>query len=195
RLLAGSLGNLLINVSFGGAVANFFPVYAAQIGLVQVAINSMFSVRAFGSTLARLPTGAITNRIPSRLVMYAALIVSMAAVFFMSRTNSAALLGLLLLLEGLSFGAFLTSGQVFVAESSTPTTRGAAVGVYSTAGSVGSMLSSIALGMAADLWGVQVVFRLTALLLLIGLTVIGYLYLQREPLPRSECAVQGEATQ
>ena len=65
RLLAGSLGNLLINVSFGGAVANFFPVYVAQLGAVQVAINSMFSIRAFGSTMTRLPTGALTSRVPA----------------------------------------------------------------------------------------------------------------------------------
>jgi len=175
NLLAGSLGNLMMNVSFGGAIVNFFPIYAAQLLVAQAAINSMFSVRAFGSTLARLPTGVITSRVPSRVVMYVALMMSMAVLFLMSNSASPTTLALLLLLEGIAFGGFLTSGQVFVAENCTAATRGAAVGAFSTAGSFGSILSPIALGLAADLWGVQMVFRLTSLLVLASLLVIGYL--------------------
>jgi MFS family permease len=175
RLVAGSLGNLLINITFNGTVANFFPVYAAGLGISQLAINSMFSVRAFFSTLTRLPSAALTNRLPSRVVMVVALILAMAALLMMAQTNSISLLALLLIVEGVSFGAFLTSGQVFVAESGTPATRGAAVGVYSTAGSFGAMISPAVLGVVADLWGLRMVFRLTGALVFVGLVVIGYL--------------------
>jgi DHA1 family multidrug resistance protein-like MFS transporter len=183
KLVAGSLGNLLINITFGGTVANFFPVYAAGLGISQVAINSMFSVRTFFSTLGRLPSAALTNRVPSRVVMYVALILAMAAIFLMAQTSSVSLLGLLLVLEGISFGVFLTSGQVFVAETATAATLGAAVGAYSTAGSVGSVLSSILLGVVADLWGIRMVFRLTGVLVLVGLVVIGYLNMHEAPAP------------
>lgn len=179
-LLAGSLGNLMMSMSFGGAIANFFPVYASQLLVSQAAISSMFSARAFGSTLSRLPTGAITSRLSSRIVMYAALVLAMVALLFMAQTQSRALLAGLLAMEGVAFGTFLTAGQVFISENCTPATRGAAVGMYSTAGSLGSTVSAFVLGLIADLWGVQNVFRLTGVLLFGGLLLMTYLTTRKE---------------
>ncbi|MBI5029056.1 MAG: MFS transporter [Chloroflexi bacterium] len=169
RIMAGSLANLIMSTSFSGAIINFFPMYSAQIGLSQIAINSMFSIRAFGSAAARLPTGAITHRISSRIVMGAALVLAMLAVIAMAQTETAFVLGILLLIEGVAFGTFLTSGQAYIAECSTPESRGTAVGAYSTAGSLGSTLSPVMLGVVAEVWGVQMVFRVTGVLILIGL--------------------------
>ena len=140
----------------------------------------MFSARAFGSTLSRLPTGAITNRLSSRIVMYAALVLAMVALLFMAQAESRALLAGLLAMEGVAFGTFLTAGQVFISENSTPATRGAAVGMYSTAGSLGSTVSAFVLGLIADLWGVQNVFRLTGVLLFCGLLVMTYLTTRKD---------------
>jgi MFS family permease len=176
NILAGSLANLIMSTSFSGAIVNFFPMYSAQIGLSQTAINSMFSARAFGSAAARLPTGALTHRISSRAVMGAALVLAMIAVVSMAQTDAPFLLGMLLLAEGVAFGTFLTSGQAYIAEYSSPTTRGTAVGVQSTAGSLGSTLSPVVLGIIAEIWGVPTVFRVTGILILIGLCGIAGLY-------------------
>lgn len=175
-IVAGSLANLIMSTSFSGAIVNYFPMYSAQIGLSQTAINSMFSARAFGSAVSRLPTGAITHRLPSRVVMGAALLLAMVAVVAMAQTDAPFLLGLLLLAEGVAFGTFLTSGQAYIAECSTPTTRGTAVGMYSTAGSLGSTLSPVVLGVIAELWGVPTVFRVTGVLIMVGLFGIAGLY-------------------
>jgi len=193
RLLAGSLGNLLMSMSFGGAVSNFFPVLLSDLQVTQAAINSMFSVRAFGSTLARLPTGAITARLPSRTMMYASLALAMLAQVMMTQTTSARLLSLILLAEGVAFGTFLTSGQVFVAENCTPQTRGTAVGAYSTAGGLGGTLSAFLLGAIADRWGVQAVFQITGILIFIGLVIMSHLNRQptRAPLAAECQAAEG----
>ncbi len=192
-VLAGSLGNLLMSLSFGGAISNFFPVLVAEYNASQAAISSMFSARAFASTLARLPTGALTSRVTSKVVMSAALVLAMGVQLLMAQTSRTALLALLLLVEGIAFGTFLTSGQVFVAENCTPTTRGAAVGAYSTAGSLGSTLSSVVLGFIADRWGVPMVFRVTGVAILGGLVMIAFLSSQREEvMNNAECAVADE---
>jgi MFS family permease len=193
RILASSLGNLLMSLSFGGAVANFFPIYAASLAVPQAAISSMFSVRALGSTLARLPTGAITHRVPSRWLMYTALALAMVVQLAMTQANSTTWLGVLLVMEGIAFGSFLIAGQLFVAENSTPGTRGAAVGVYSTAGSMGSTVSALMFGAVADRFGVRLVFRLAGLLILAGLLVIVWLSTRREPavVPREVGASEG----
>ncbi|MGQ9492785.1 MAG: MFS transporter [Anaerolineae bacterium] len=176
NLIAGSLANLLMNMVFGGAVVNFFPVYAAQLGIPQIMINSMFSARALTSTSARLPTGAIASKVSSRIVMLTALIIAVIAMFLLPQTKQRIVLSLLLILEGIAFGSFLTSGQIFVAQHSSADTRGAAVGAYSAAGSLSGIFSPIMLGVVADFAGVQSVFWLTGLLVLFGIVIIAYLY-------------------
>ncbi len=175
KLLAGSLANLLMMSTFGGAVSNFFPLYASQLFVNQAAINSMFSARAFVSTLTRMPSGVLTTRVPSRIVMYTALVLALVSMFLMTQAQSTTVLALLLVLEGIAFGSFLTSGQVFVSENSTPSTRGTAVGFYGTAGSLGSTVSAILLGAVAEMWGVRMVFQSLGIAILVGLLAIGYL--------------------
>lgn len=181
NLMAGSLANLLMSMVFSGAVVNFFPVYAAQLGIPQAMISSMFSARALTSASARLPTGAIASKISSRVVMLTALLIAVVAMFLLPQTEQRVVLSLLLILEGVAFGSFLTSGQIFVAQYSAADTRGAAVGAYSAAGSLGSIFSPIVLGIVADLGGVQTVFWLTGLLVLLGVVVITYLYSGKNP--------------
>ena len=181
RLLAGSLCNLLINTGFSGAISNFFPIYAADQHASQETINAMFSVRAFASAAARLPSGAITSRLPSRAVMLAALLLATTALFLMSRTNALSLLGILLIFEGISFGMFLPSGQAFTAENSTPATRGQVLGAYGTAGSLGSALSPLVLGFVAEVWGAGAVFVVTAALMGIGIATALVLFGRRRP--------------
>jgi MFS transporter, DHA1 family, multidrug resistance protein len=184
RLLGGSVCNLLINTGFGGAISNFFPIYAANNLASPQAINSMFSVRALSSALARLPSGAITSRLPSRAVMVSALLLAMTAILFMSRTNALVVLSLLLVVEGVAYGVFMPAGQAFTAEHSTPATRGQIVGAYGTAGSLGSALSPLVLGLVAQAWGVAAVFTLTAILLGAGLLLAVILFRRPTPIPR-----------
>jgi MFS family permease len=169
RLLAGNLANLLVNTAFNGAIANFFPIYAANNGASQEAISSVFAVRALSSAAARLPSGASTSRLPSRALMMIALALSTAAIGFMAATHQLGLLSILLVGEGIAYGMFMPTGQAFTAENSTPVTRGQVVGAYGTAGSLGAALSPLVLGVAAEAFGVGAVFGLTAALMLAGL--------------------------
>lgn len=180
-LLAGSVANLVMGLVFGGAIVNFFPVYAAQLGVSGAAINSMFSVRALCSAASRLPTGFLTSRVPSRTIMLVALILAMLVTLFMAQTVSLPILGALLVVEGISFGMFLTSGQVFVAQHSSAETRGSAVGVYSTAGSLSAALGPLVQGLVANQWGVRAVFGTTALAVAAGLLAVSYLYTRIAP--------------
>ncbi|MBI5876391.1 MAG: MFS transporter [Chloroflexi bacterium] len=183
HLVAGSLANLLINTIFNGAVSNFFPVYVAEMGSTQAAVNTMFSARAVGSTCARFPSGALTTRIAPRRMIMAALFIALGAVGLMSIGADPWLLGLLLVAEGVAFGMHLPSGQAFCAEQSTAATRGQVVGGYSMTGSLGSALAPLVMGLVAEWWGVRAVFPFTAALIVGGLVLIFVLF--RRPAPNA----------
>ena len=176
NLLAACLVTLVANTSFIGLIASFFPVYLTSLSLPQTTINGMFSVRAFFSTVTRLPAAIIGARISRWFFMLVALAVMGLVALAMSFTDRIVVLSILLVCEGIAFGSVLAVGQSFVAEHSTQETRGAAIGMYSTVGSLGSTFSPLLLGIAADSWGIFAVFRLTAAVIGVGLAVIVALY-------------------
>lgn len=182
-LLAGCVGNLVLSIIFNGVVINFFPLYLTQLGATQLTVNSMYSARSLISTATRLPTGILTSRVSTWLVMLVAMLLGFSVVTGMSITPVIAVLAILLILDGVAQGTFMTAGQTFVAENSTPATRGLAVGVYSTAGSLGTTVSPIVLGAVADIFGLQAVFRVGAAFAFVGIVLFVYIYLRHARKP------------
>lgn len=168
QLLAASVANLANNAWYS-SIMSFFPIYAASLAVGEGALGSMFALRALLSSAARLPTGLMTMRIPSRRLVMSALGIALLVFGAMAMVSLPVLLGLLLAAEGVAYGVFLTSGQAYVSEQSNEASRGGAVGVYSTAGGIGSTGGPLLLGLVADLWGVRAVFWGTGLLVAIGM--------------------------
>lgn len=178
NLLAACLVTLVANTSFIGLIASFFPVYLVSLGLSQSSINGMFSLRALCSTVTRLPAAILSSKTSRWLFLLGALMIMSVVAFLMSRSQSIPVLALLLVCEGIAFGSVLAVGQSFVAEHSTMASRGAAIGMYSTVGSVGSTLSPLMLGIVADSMGIAAVFVLTSVLLTLGFVAVAAIYLQ-----------------
>lgn len=175
HLVSAAIGNVLTSVGFGGAVATFFPLYGAELGLREGTIGGMFALRAVVSTVARVPCGLLAGAIGSRRVMLGSLGLELVAVLGLGGTERPAALGALLVLEGVAFGGFLTAAHAFIAEHTVAATRGAALGLYSAAGSVGGTLAPLGLGLVASQRGLPAVFVVTAGLLAAGLVLLGWM--------------------
>jgi MFS family permease len=180
-LMLVTFGNMLMSLAFAGGVTTFFPIYADKLFISQAAIGSMFAIRALVSTLGRLPNGMISRLLGNQSVMLSALLLDTLVMFSIGHTSNPTLLTLLLAIEGLAFGAYLVSGQTYVADHTSFENRGAAVGVYSTASSLGSTIAPLVLGFIASAYGVRLVFTVTGAVLALGLlfSFVGYLVLAR----------------
>ncbi len=172
-LALASLGNLLMSWTFNGAISTFFPLYGDALGLSAATIGGFFAIRAMVSALGRLPNGLIARRLGNRSVMLTALSVNTVAMLALSRTAQPWLMVLLLVCEGLAFGAYLVSGQTFIADQTTAENRGTAVGLYAMAGSIGATAAPAGLGVVADRWGLAATFGSTGILLAAGVVAIG----------------------
>jgi len=175
KIAAASIANLGNNMWYSGLVASFFALYADSLGIGQAAIGTMFALRALMSASARLPTGVFSSRISPRKLMIAALGLAAAAIVAISGSQDAALLTVLLAVEGVAYGMFLTSGQAYVTQNSSEKNRGAAVGIYSTAGGIGSTGGPFILGLIAQQWGLQAVFWAMALMIAICVAAVLWL--------------------
>jgi MFS family permease len=177
-LIIAGTANILSAITFGGAIATIFPLYGYSLGLSAGAIGTMFAIRALVSTAFRLPSGALASAIGSGRVVLGALLVQVIAVTGMGTARHYEAMLAWLILEGIGFGAFLASSQAFVAEHTVEATRGAAIGFYSMTGGIGNALAPLALGVVADLFGLGTAFFAAGGLGIIGLAVIGSLWLR-----------------
>jgi MFS family permease len=185
NLVAAAIASALSSMAFAGAISTFFPLHAKDLGIPEATIGTLFAIRAGVSAVARLPAGILAGTVGNRPVLVGALVVEAVAVLGLAGTERTAVLAVLLGLEGVAFGAFLTSGQAFVAEHTVAATRGAAIGLYSTAGSIGGTVAPLGLGLVAHALGLPSVFVVTAALIVLGLGAFAWVSARaREDLSR-----------
>ena len=162
RMLGACIANIAMTLSMTGAIFTYFPVYARAIGVSTLTIGALFAWRSIASATGRVPVGAFSSRIPANWTLAAVLVVEAGVDVAIAHVASAEALGALLILEGVLFGVFLVSGQAAVASASGPDNRGAAVGMFWMAGSVGELFGPIALGVVAEAAGLIAVFHWVA---------------------------------
>jgi MFS family permease len=189
RIVLACLGNLLMAMAFIGAISTFFPLYGDHLLLGQAVIGVMFAVRAFSSTLGRVPNGILARKFGSQTIMLAALLLDGAVMFAIFGTSNTTVLMVCLGLDGLAFGAYLVAGQTFIAENTEIELRGSAAGLYSTASGVGGILGTFGLGMIASRWDVPVVYPVTGIVMVFGFVVCLSMALRLRPQPSTGDAV------
>ena len=165
-----SAGNLLVSFTFAGAISTFLPLYARNAGISEATIGTLFAVRAFVSAAGRIPNSIVTRRVGSQPILLGALVLQVIVMFGIAGTTSTLWLAVLLGIDGLAFGGYLVAGQTWVADHTEPEYRGAAVGLYSAASSIGGILAPLLLGIVAEVWDVGLVFSINAWMLVIGAT-------------------------
>lgn len=164
--------NIAMTLSMTGAIFTYFPVYARGVGISTVTIGALFAWRSIASAAGRVPMGPLSTRLPAHWTLAGVLVVEAAINLMISRTTSPLVLTMLLILEGIGFGVFLVSGQTAVASAAGRGNRGAAVGLFWMAGSVGDLFGPIALGVIAQELGLIAVFQTVAVAVLVGAVLV-----------------------
>ncbi|MCK6630687.1 MAG: MFS transporter, partial [Anaerolineae bacterium] len=162
----------------------FFPLYAQGLGLSQAGVSSLFALRTLASTLARLPAGILGTRLPVHWLMFNALLLATLVALVLPQFAHPTGWMLLLSCEGIAFGLFLTAGQTTVAAQANESNRGAVVGVYMAAASVGDSFAPLFLGLIADRLGIVSVFYVVGGLALLGGMAMGWLLLRQSTFVR-----------
>ena len=174
-MLMACIANIAMTLSMTGAIFTYFPVYARGAGISTVTIGSLFAWRAIASASGRVPMGPLSTRIPVRWTLPGVLLVEAGINFGIAHTTSTGALTALLILEGIVFGVFLVSGQSGVAAASGPDNRGAAVGMFWMAGSLGDLFGPVVLGVVAQALGVVAVFQSVAVAIVVGAVLVATL--------------------
>jgi MFS family permease len=165
------------------ALITFYPLYGVFVGLASSEIGLCFTVRGLMSTAIRFPAGAVSRGKTAMKLMTLSLAIS--AFLYLVLAVSSTLVAFLLIfaLLGVTYGVFLTSGNVYVTQEASPEHRGAAMGVYSSFGNVSNVVSPLILGGVAQIWGLKATFEMVAIVSSIGTLAI-LLILRRQKMPQ-----------
>jgi MFS family permease len=167
RIIASGVANFVNSVMFN-AVTLFFPVYGSDIGLDEAEVGIGLTSRGLASTAVRLPVGAFTRRVKALNLMAAGLLLSAATIFTVSNSMGLVLVSVLMGVQGVAYGVYLTSGNVYVSEEAPMGRRATAMAVYSMFGNLGGILGPAALGVIAERTGAGGALRFSAAAAVVG---------------------------
>jgi len=170
-MLAACVANFLNSMLFS-ALFIFFPLYGGLIGFDESQVGFGFAVRGLSSTLIRFPTGASARRIGILRLMVLGLGLSALVLLVLPSFQDIMFLSLLLGVQGVAYGVYLTAGNAFVTDEAPAALRGTAIGVYSTFSNISGVISPLILGAIAEDWGLQRTFQASAILCLAGMVVV-----------------------
>jgi MFS family permease len=171
RILASGIANYTNSLMYI-AVTLFFPIYCANIGFDEAEVGMGFTSRGLASTLVRLPVGALTTHVKALNLMLLGLAFSAATIYGISRVTTLVLVTALMGFQGVSYGVYLTSGNVYVSEESPEELKGTAMAVYSMFGNFSSMLNPLMLGIIAERFGGRGAMQFAAGFTLLGIFAV-----------------------
>ncbi|MCW4013790.1 MAG: MFS transporter [Candidatus Bathyarchaeota archaeon] len=179
KVLAAGVANYLNALMFN-ALTLFFPVYGASVGFDESEIGSGFTARGLASTLVRLPVGALTGRVSSLVLMVFGLALSALTIYGVSEISLLVFVSVLLGVQGIAYGVYLTSGNVYVAANSDEEYRGTAMAVYSMFGNLSGIINPLILGVIAENYGAKGALQFSSAFTLLGLVIVYMLARNRE---------------
>jgi len=170
RILASGVANFVNSVMFN-AVTLFFPVYGSDIGLDEAGVGIGLTSRGLASTAVRLPVGSLTRRIKALNLMAAGLLLSAATIFTVSNSVGLVLVSVLMGVQGVAYGVYLTSGNVYVSEEAPRDRKATAMAVYSMFGNIGGIVGPAALGVIAERAGANGALQFSAAAAVMGVAL------------------------
>jgi MFS family permease len=174
RILAAGVANYLNALMFN-ALTLFFPVYGANIGFNEAEIGIGFTTRGLASTVVRLPVGSLTKHIRVLNLMMFGLVTSAITILSVSQSTRLILVSILLGIQGIAYGIYLTSGNIYVALNSREEFRGTAMAVYSMFGHISGIINPVVLGLIAEALGAEGALQFSTGMTLLGLILVYFL--------------------
>jgi len=171
QILAAGVANYLNSLMFN-ALTLFFPVYGANVGFDESEIGSSFTARGLASTVVRLPVGALTQRIRALYLMVFGLVLSALMIFSLSTSVILVAVTFFMGIQGIAYGIYLTSGNVYVAVNSDEDYRGTAMALYSMFGNFSGIINPIVLGLIAEKLGSQRTLQFASVFTLLGVGLV-----------------------
>jgi MFS family permease len=103
------------------------------------------------------------------------LVTSAITILSVSQSTRLILVSILLGIQGIAYGIYLTSGNIYVALNSREEFRGTAMAVYSMFGHISGIINPVVLGLIAEALGAEGALQFSTGMTLLGLILVYFL--------------------
>jgi predicted MFS family arabinose efflux permease len=169
-VLLASYGIFILTLSYGVVVA-FIPVYMINLGISYTMVGGFFAVYAVTTIVTRPVMGRLSDRVGRAEVIIPMMLLTAVGMYSASLFASVETLYVTAVAYGFGFGSAYAVLSAMVVDSVAPENRGSAMAVFTSNFDLGIAFGSMGLGLAAGALGYAGLFRLTALVLFLGVLV------------------------
>ncbi len=149
-------------------LSTFFPLFGDDRGLTNTEIGLAVGTRGIIPTIFYIHLGKIADRYGPYLPTIISLVTLGVSLFAIPYTSSLLAYIGLLMLSSISWGIGMTAINKMLLMGVPKTDRGMALGTFGVFISTGRTIASVTLGICASIFGLEVIFTITAIMLFIG---------------------------
>lgn len=177
-----------------GAMVPSLPLYASSFGVSASAIGLAVAVYGFARFAVALPGGQLSDRLGRRPVLALGGLISAIGSFWCAEAHSFAEFNVARIVAGAGAGIILTTGQIVLADISSPDRRGRNIATYQAAFLFGFGVGPFPGGLLAGVYGLAAPFLVTGAASLLT-TVIAWFLVSETRCARTSAAASDGAAQ
>jgi MFS family permease len=141
-----------------GLIMIYFPVLGKAIGFTPEVIGFIFFVRGLATTVIRIPTGLLISKISEPILMILSLALGVLGIISLTLTTNYSLILILMIIQGFSFGSYLTSSSTLLIKIIPSSERGTTFGLTSIFQGSARTINSYLMGSSASAFGIQTTY-------------------------------------
>ena len=164
-----------------GAMVPSLPLYAQSFGVSASAVGLAVAVYGFARFAVTLPGGQLSDLLGRRPMLSLGGLISAAGSFWCGEAHSFVEFNVARLVAGAGAGIILTTGQIVLADISSPNRRGRNISTYQAAFLLGLSIGPFPGGLIAGAWGLAAPFLVTGVASLVVTAVAWLLVSETRP--------------
>jgi DHA1 family multidrug resistance protein-like MFS transporter len=176
-----------------GAMVPSLPLYAGTFGVPASAIGLAVAVYGFARFAVALPGGQLSDRLGRRPMLAIGGLLSAIGSFWCAWAHSYVEFNVARLVAGAGAGIILTTGQIVLADISSPDRRGRNIGMYQAAFLFGFGVGPFPGGLLATAYGLAAPFLMTGVASLLTTAIAWFLVSETRAARTSAAAADGAA--
>ena len=165
-ILSVSLIGILSMFAYRGVIS-FVPIYSIELGITVGMLNVIIGIRTIFSTIARLPAGYLSGRLKRKTLIFISVILASLSYLVLHFAETTEILLLGVILEGISFGIFLTVSRALIVSTAKKSERTTTLGVFNAISYPGQTILLLGLGVIGQMSDLKTVFLISSIIIAI----------------------------
>ncbi|MFC1804038.1 MFS transporter [Thermoproteota archaeon] len=170
----------IVSFTIMGLIMTYFPVLGKSIGFTPEVIGFIFFIRGLATTVIRIPTGILISKISEPILMILSNTLGVLGIISLTLTTNYSLILILMIIQGFSFGSYLTSSSTLLIKIIPSSERGTTLGLTRIFQGSARTINSYLTGSSAAAFGIQTTYLFFGSIMGIMLSImVGLNYLKQ----------------